>query len=120
MLPGGDDNKSRLKKKCCIKSKAAIAILMWNFAVLLIYNTIGNISNGSYSIEASIFTVTAVGTVAVLAPMAGLLTDVKYSRYKVVVSSSYCLLFEVIAMLIVITVVSILKETMIKKNSIMR
>ena len=106
--------KWRLKKKYCLKSKAAIIILMWNFGVLLIYNIIGNIRNGAHSNSASAFSTTAVGIVTVLAPMAGLLTDVKYSRYKVVLYSSYCLLIEIAALLIIVITIVITKATKTK------
>ena len=61
------------KIRCCIESKAARLILLWNFAVLL----------GSYRI---------VNVIAIFSPVAGLLTDIRFSRYKAILSSSYVII----------------------------
>ena len=92
--------------KCCIKSKAARSILLWNFPVLLLYVLfdINNEFKGESSYHTPIVTVIGVSLIAVFAPMAGLLTDLKYSRYKAVMCSSYFLLVETMLLLVLLIV----------------
>ncbi len=91
-----------LKRSRCIKSKAARLILLWNFAVLLLYVIfdINNEFKGESSYKTPLLTAVGVSIIAVFAPMAGLLTDLKYSRYKTVICSSYFLLIEVVLLLL--------------------
>ncbi len=102
-------SKRHLKMICCIRSKAACLILLWNFAVLLVYvlfNVKGTFEAKSYN-RTSFITV-GISIIAVFAPMAGLLTDLKYSRYKTVVCSSYFLLIEVVFIFMTLIVISCL------------
>ena len=93
---------------CCVRSKTECVILLWIFPVLLIY-TLFDFSNqlmddkGSYINAIAI--IASVGIIAVFSPMAGLLTDLKYSRYKIVSCSSCFLLISLLLMLIVMGVI---------------
>ena len=88
---------------CCIRSKAARLILLWNFSVLLAYNMFYNINNyGSvigYSILLPILPFTII---AVLSPVAGLLTDIRFSRVKVVICNSYVIIVKFIILFIIV------------------
>ena len=89
-----------------MRSKSACLILLWNFAVLLLYVLfdINNEFKGESSYNTSIFTVFGVSLIAVFAPIAGLLTDLKYSRYKAVTCSSYFLLVATMLLLMLLIV----------------
>ena len=86
-------------RHCCIGSKAARLILLWNFAVLLSYQMFNNLN--SFQVNVSIwlpFSLTIVFiSITVLSPVAGLLTDVKFSRFKTVLYTSYTIYFEMLA-----------------------
>ena len=91
-------NSSR--RVCCIQSKAARLILLWNFAVLLVYKMFYNI-NGYLQIKYNIALLpllmpTVITFIAILSPVAGLLTDVKFSRFKAVQCSSYAIISHVL------------------------
>ena len=95
LLPVANDkvSKSKWNVSCdCIRSKAARLILLWNFPVLLIYAffNINNEFNYRSSYHTPILVTVGVSIIAVFAPIAGLLTDLKYSRYKAV--PAFCLL----------------------------
>ncbi len=64
-------SKSQLKKSCCIKSKAVCLILLWNFAVLLVYSFLSVNNELEYPgyYHTSISIIGAVGIIAVFAPM---------------------------------------------------
>ncbi len=91
-------SKWYLKANCCIRSKTACLILMWNFAVLLVYMAfnVGNHFRYHSKYHTAVMVSIGVSAVAVFAPMAGVLTDLKYSRYKTVTCSSYFLLIVVL------------------------
>ena len=93
------------KVSCCVRSKAARFILLWISGVLLVYSffNIDNefISRSSWAIQ--IYIAFIVSVIAVFAPMAGLLTDLKFSRYKTVTCSSCFLLIEIVLLLIAVS-----------------
>ena len=102
------------KRVCCVQSKAARLILLWNFAVLLAYNMFYDINayiQVSHYNALPILAPTIFIFIGVLSPVAGLLTDVKFSRFKAVQCSSYIILVKisVFLLLIVIFVVIIIK-----------
>ena len=90
-------------RPCCIGSKAARLILLWNFAVLLAYNMFYNINN--FGLQVGYFILVPIlpfTFIAVLAPMAGLLTDIRFSRVKVVICNSYVIIVKIIIVFIVV------------------
>ena len=79
----------------CVQSKAAGFILLWNFSVLLFYRTINNATtlfevDDNRSMIVPVMISFFLSVVAVLSPIAGLLTDVKFSRYEVCYSHFMC------------------------------
>ena len=97
--------KRRQRKKlinCCIQSKAARLILLWNFSVYLAYNMFYNNIFGfnfGYSILLPILPFTFI---TVLSPVAGLLTDVRLSRAKVVICNSYAIIVKLVIVFVVL------------------
>ena len=97
------------KIRCCIESKAARLILLWNFAVLFGY--IGfydmkamiqvNHSSLGIIIFYSFFTVFTI-----FSPVAGLLTDIRFSRYKAILCSSYVIIAHTTTIFLVIFTVA--------------
>ena len=105
---------STSRRVCCIQSKAARLILLWNFAVLLVYNMFNNINayiQVSHSTLLLILLPTIFIFIGMLSPVAGLLTDVKFSRFKTVLCSSYIILVKIsiFLLLVVIFVMVIIK-----------
>ena len=80
----------------CIKSKSAIVVLFWTFSALVGYNVLnqGIIYYTSQKVRKnavifiSIFALFFLG-ILLISPMAGLLSDIKFGRYKTVRCSSY-------------------------------
>lgn len=87
------------------RSKAANLVLLWNLSVFLAYkgfydtNAFLQVSSSS---QGPIFANGMLTLIAVFAPFAGLLTDMKFSRYKAVLCNSYVILMKVIAILILV------------------
>ena len=83
------------KIRCCVESKAARLILLWNFAVLLGYigfydmKALVQVSHSFLIIIAFYGLVTVI---AIFSPVAGLLTDIRFSRYKAILCSSYVII----------------------------
>ena len=80
----------------CIKSKSAIVVLFWTFSALVGYNVLnqGIIYYTSQKVRKNtviLISVCAIYFLGVLfiSPMAGLLSDIKFGRYKTVRCSSY-------------------------------
>ena len=99
---------SSFKSVCCIQSKAARLILLWNFSVLLVYKMFYDINTYFQISITSLFPLsmaTIITFIAVLSPVAGLLTDVKFSRFKAVQCSSYTIICQLFgsALLVIIT-----------------
>ena len=88
-------------KSGCIKSKPGLIILLWNFSAMLGYNSIYNIKNISQVTNLSLYQVSIVTIFLVvslllfIAPLAGLLADIKFGRYKTILCSSYILIITV-------------------------
>ena len=88
-----------LKTSCCIRSKSARLILLWNFAVLLGFKMFGDANIVMQVTDTSVATVilyVLLSIIAVFSPIAGLLTDVKFSRYKVVACTSCAIIAELL------------------------
>ena len=109
---------SSSRRVYCIQSKAARVILLWNFAVLLAYKLFYDINTyiqvGRYTLLPLSLYVT-VNVAAVLSPVAGLLTDVKFSRFKAILCSTYALLVKVPILFLLGAIFSILSYN--KKSS---
>ena len=103
LLPVVQRNQRKNIPYCCIQSKAARLILLWNFAVILAYNMFYNINFFGFYIGYSILLPILPFTfITVLSPVAGLLTDIRFSRAKVVVCNSYVIIVKLIISLIVL------------------
>ena len=82
----------------CIKSKSAIVVLFWIFSALVGYNILILMNQliihasqrvrKSGVIAVSVFAIFFLG-IMLISPMAGLLSDIKFGRYKTVRCSSY-------------------------------
>ena len=83
----------------CIRSKSAIMVLFWTFSALVCYsilnpvnsvalNNISRIVKRNYIIIISVWMIFNLG-VMLISPMAGLLADIKFGRYKTLRCSSY-------------------------------
>ena len=83
----------------CIRSKSAIMVLFWTFSALVCYNilnpvnsvalnNISRIVKRNYIIIISVWMIFNLG-VMLISPMAGLLADIKFGRYKTLQCSSY-------------------------------
>ena len=98
--------------KCsCFKSNAVFLIFLWNFSSLLAYKFFFNI-NSLTQVNHSTFVPIAVillfSVVAMISPVAGILTDTKCSRYRVVICSSYGMLVMLILIPLQVLVLAIL------------
>ena len=97
-------NHKTFKVGFCISSKAALIIMVWHFAVLLGYKLLYNfdtyvqVKNDSFAIYISMI---VLGTVAVFSPFIGLLADIKLSRYKTVLCSTYIIIVQIVAVLMI-------------------
>ena len=97
-------NHKTFKVGFCISSKAALVIMVWHFAVLLGYKLLYNfdtyvqVRNDSFAIYISMI---VLGTVAVFSLFIGLLADIKLSRYKTVLCSTYINLVQIVALLVI-------------------
>jgi len=83
------------KSQCCIRSREARLILLWNFAVLFAYRLFYNIDAVMQNVTQSLAVIALIGVfpfIAVFSPVAGLLTDIRFSRNKAVLYSSYAIL----------------------------
>ena len=90
---------------CCMKSKAARLILLWNFSVLLSYKMFYDINTYfqmNHLFWLPILMPIVITLLAVLSPVAGFLTDIKFSRIKAVLFTSYAVLVVVISLPIII------------------
>ena len=104
LLPVVQRHQRKKIHYCCIQSKAARLILLWNFSVLLAYNMFYNINIFLYNYIDYVILLPIVPFtfVAVLSPVAGLLTDIRFSRVKVVVCNSYVIIVQLIILIIVL------------------
>ena len=88
-------------RPCCIGSKAARLILLWNFAVLLAYKMFYDINNFGLQVGyPNLLPILQFTFIAVLSPVAGLLTDIRFSRVRVVICNSYVIIAKIIILFI--------------------
>ena len=86
----------------CVKSNSALLILLWNLSVLLVYKMIYNVNliiQLNQAQNGYIIVVTIVGIVLSPFPIAGLLADIKFGRYRTILYSSYNILIGMIIFL---------------------
>ena len=91
--------RHNIRHRCCITSKPACFILLWNFAVLLIYKALYDTAaymkvNRALAITAEF--AAAIILISIISIFAGVVTDVKFSRYKAVSCSSYVIIISVV------------------------
>ena len=94
------------KLKMHISSKAACLILLWNFSVLLAFKYVYNIDaimQVTYSADGLIAINGVFSIIAVVSPVIGLLTDIKISRHKAVVRTSYAIIIEILLLFPIFT-----------------
>jgi len=112
LLPMTRESSVRLndlctKAPCCVTSKAACWILLWNFAVLLAYEEFYNVDIllqvGSLSTPTPIAIAATLTLISIFAPLAGLLTDVKFSRYRAVKYSSYAIIVKLSFLFVIVS-----------------
>ena len=89
----------------CISSKAALLILFWSFVVYMIYTELffsGFVYIQAIGIHVNTTIIFNGGNalVFIFCPLAGFLADVKFSRYKTIVTSLYIMLPSVILMIV--------------------
>ena len=95
---------------CCIGSKAARLILLWNFAVLLAYKLFYDINVYFQVRHQAVLPILLpiISTfIAVFSPVAGLLTDIRFSRVKAVRCTSYAILVMALVTFVAIILLSI-------------
>ena len=105
------------KIRCCIESKAARLILLWNFAVLLGYIGFYDIKVAIQVGHSSLIIIAFNGLVTVIAifsPVAGLLTDIRFSRYKAILCSSYAIIAHTIICILIFSTANVLSIVSIK------
>ena len=82
----------------CIKSKSAIVVLFWTFSALVGYNLLDPLNHGDIYASRKVkkFGIIFILVLSILffgisfiSPMAGLLADIKFGRYRTVRCSSY-------------------------------
>ena len=103
--------KSRYRRtNKCIRSKAAVLILVWSFAVMMSYGAISNTLR-FYMQVLSVFEIPVIGLniglfvtssgfvpIYIFCPLAGFLADTKFSRQKTIITSLYITLLSSIVM----------------------
>ena len=110
---------SRWMTNVCIRSKAARLILLWNASILLGYKLLFDINTFmqvSHSTIIPIVVTLLLSMVAVVSPLAGILTDTKCSRHKAVLCSSYAMI--VMLILIPILTVSTFSQRFVFEESV--
>ena len=127
MLPVARDSMGKLdcsscffKAHCCIGSKAACLVLLWNFAVLLVYRAFYNIDAAmqiSYTPGVPIIIIAGFSFIAVFSPVAGLLMDIKFSRHKAVLCSSYAILMKMLMVTLILVAFPIFANFNSNKSS---
>ena len=104
------------KIRCCIESKAARLILLWNFAVLHGFIGFYDMKTVIQVSHSSLIMITFYGLVTVIAifsPIAGLLTDIRFSRYRAVLCSSYAFIAHIIIFILIIFTAVLSKENLL-------
>ena len=105
------------KIRCCVESKAARLILLWNFAVLIGYIGFYDMKVAIQISHTFLIMIAFYGLVTVIAifsPAAGLLTDIRFSRYKAILCSSYAIIAHTIICILIFSTAHVLSLVSIK------
>ena len=104
LLPVTRDSSRKRKWRftCCIGSKAARLVLLWNLAVILAYRMLYNFDVVMQVGRTSLLFFSSITLlfIAVFSPVAGLLTDIRFSRYRAVFYSSWFIIVKAICVLV--------------------
>ena len=122
LLPSGRNSLTRKgysfpKIKCCVESKAARLILLWNFAVLIGYIGFYDMKVAIQVSRSFLMIIAFYGLVTIIAifsPAAGLLTDIRFSRYKAILCSSYAIIADTIICILIFSTAHVLSLVSIK------
>ena len=122
LLPSGRNSLTRKgysfpKIKCCVESKAARLILLWNFAVLIGYIGFYDMKVAIQVSRSFLMIIAFYGLVTIIAifsPAAGLLTDIRFSRYKAILCSSYAIIAHTIISILIFSTAHVLSLVSIK------
>lgn len=91
-----------INARFCIRSKAALLTLLWSFPVTLLLRELTDVNAtmqvGTKFVAPVVLTGFAI-FIAILAPVTGLLTDVRFSRHKTVLITSYAIIVQVLLIL---------------------
>ena len=102
------EKSCRKKSSFCIQSRPARWILLWSFAVLLTYRLLccfEILGQVSYSSTTPILVNAGFIVISIFSPVAGLLSDVKWSRYRAVLYSSCAIIMALTVTLFIVIIV---------------
>ena len=91
----------------CVSSKAALLILLWGFVVGLLSGLLINLE--LYNSRSGSFGISFYGGAVIIScffPLAGILADIKYGRYKTVVTSLYIVLLAVLPAAAIVAIIT--------------
>lgn len=98
------NRQKRFRTRFCINSRTACLLLLLNFGIFLGYNTVYNVNivmQVVYTSFVPIIVNAVLDTVVLFAPIVGIFADIRLSRYKAVVCSTYVILIEVMVMVLI-------------------
>ena len=87
-----------------MNSKAAGLLLLWTFGIFLGYNMVYSVDIVMQVVYTSFIPIivnAVLDTVVFFAPVVGLFADIRHSRYKAVVCSTYVILIEAVMMVLI-------------------
>ena len=93
----------------CVSSKAALLILLWSFVVGLLSGLLINLELYSFGLSIHLKILLYGGAVIITCffPLAGILADIKYGRYKTVVTSLYIVLISLLPAVAISVIVAL-------------
>ena len=115
LTPAKSRYKLKVQTRCCVKSKAAIFILIWNLLVAIAHKSFIDPSfytsnlylTGHVNIIINLSTFGLSAIILLFYPLAGYLADVRWGRYKTVVNSLRCSFWVFIPIFIISTYVAV-------------
>ena len=83
-------------KQCCVKSRSVLIILLLNVSILLAQSVLFDVRIILVSFYRTLKTYVAIAVFVFIvtsffSPMVGLLTDIRFGRYRSILYSSYCI-----------------------------
>ena len=91
----------------CVSSKAALLILLWGFVVGLVSGLLINLE--FYNFIKAYFAMSLYGGAVLITcffPLAGILADIKYGRYKTVITSLYIVLISLLPAAVIVAIIT--------------